>query len=59
MQRQSPSGGGGGGEDPGLTITEDATLAVIDDVQGYVLTVVDMLGVVDMPVATMADEDTQ
>ena len=57
MQRQSPSGGGG--EDPGLTITEDATLAVIDDVQGYVLTVVDMLVVVDMPVATMADEDTQ
>ena len=56
MQRQSPSGKE---KDPGLTITEDASLAIIDDAQGCVLTVVDLLGVVDMLVATMADEDTQ
>ena len=66
MQRQSPSGEEEEQEeeeqeeeDTGRTITEGATLAVIDDVPCSVLTVVDMLGVVDMLVATMADEDTQ
>ena len=62
MRRQNPSGEEGEQEeeeDPGRTITEGATLAVIDDVPCSVLTVVGMLGVVDMLVATMADEDTQ